>query len=174
MEDNKIFMEQEEYEAYLAAQKQIREARQKETDKQIEAAKKESSDAGINLYEMNRMIIAQNFPHADQEKLNKFYEERFIPWRHMDHNRGIYFMLLNHELHYYTVFIDNDNTDDNTDMFWKELLELFEYIGPIRDIHIDDNGALAIWADWHNDEVVTNLPHCFYLFNYNKGVVKIG
>ena len=86
----------------------------------------------------------------------------------------MYFMLLNHELHYYTVFVDNDSTDDSTDMFWKELLEVFEYVGPIRDIHIDDNGALAIWADWYSDEMATDLPHCFYLFNYSKGVVKIG
>lgn len=162
MGDNKIFMEPEEYEAYLAAQKQLNE-----TTPDEKLLNESESNSGVVLYTMNRSIIAQNFPHADENKIKQF---RSIITKWLEENDANYYMLLNNELHYYTIFkFDPTGTYEH---FNDELIDVFKYVGPIRDIHVDNNGAIAIWADWNCDKDDT-LPHCFYLFNYDKGVVEI-
>ena len=75
-------------------------------------------------------------------------------------------MLLCKELSYNTLFHSVDNCLIEED-FIRELWDVCSYLGPIHDISVDDNDAIAIWAEWEDTGV-----HCFYLFPYDKGVVE--
>jgi hypothetical protein len=74
-------------------------------------------------------------------------------------------MLLCKELSYYTVFHSEDNcliANDFIAELWDVLRGMI-----IRDVSVDTNGVIAIWIDWDD-----GMPHCFYLFPYDKGVVE--
>lgn len=146
-----IFMEQDEYDALLKERKQ----------------KSEKAAAGTSLYECNRMLMAQR-PDLTIEDI-----EAKVPYleKWFEDNPDKYFMLLCNELNYYTVFHQCTMTFGSFTKLAKEVLDLaIKYIGNIKAIEIDTNGAIAIWG-WQRDE--EELPHCFYLFPYGQGVVEV-
>lgn len=157
--DNAIFMEQEEYEKFLEGNADsISESRNsnKSSTNNDDAPK-------MNLYEMNQMLISQ-MPIYQQEEMDKA-EDLIYDWIYNGH-RANYYMLLCKELSYYTLFHSIDNCLIEED-FIRELWDVCSYLGPIHDISVDDNDAIAIWAEWEDAGV-----HCFYLFPYDKGVVE--
>ena len=158
MSDSKaIFMEPEEYEEYLAQQQREQEERK--------AQMAEHPLASMSLYEMNQSVV-NGLPALDEDGKSRAKSE-FFNWisNFLDESNN-YFMLLNHEVRYYTVF-HNRNAKLDIENFWNELLNIFNYVGTIKIMEVDTNGAWSVWADW-NDEGVS---HCFYLFPYDAGVV---
>ena len=117
----------------------------------------------IDLYTMNQNIINQ-LPVYTDEDMDRA-EDTIHDWIYNGH-RANYYMLLCKELSYYTLFHSVDNCLIGED-FIRELWDVCSYLGPIHDISVDDNDAIAIWAEWEDTGV-----HCFYLFPYDKGVVE--
>lgn len=171
MKDNKgaIFMEPEEYEAYLKEQERLVEETQAKAKELAESGSNELTS--VSLYELNQGII-NGMPALSEDGVLK-RAQLFFDW--VAKNNGNYYMLLNNELHYYTIFHNHkyagfpDDDPIDLDDFWSELLDTLKYAGTIKEMEVDTNGAWSIWIDWHDE----GTCHCFYLFPYDGGVVEV-
>lgn len=170
LRDNVILMEQDEYDNYLESHADPIEELGSidapninyDTVGYLAEVKNEVSPS-IDLYTMNQNIINQ-LPVYTDEDMDRA-EDTIHDWIYNGH-RANYYMLLCKELSYYTLFHSIDNCLIEED-FIRELWDICSYLGPIHDISVDDNDAIAIWAEWEDTGV-----HCFYLFPYDKGVVE--
>ena len=156
--NNAVFMEPEEYEAYLREQEEKVKQAQEQLKKQIE----EHEGIKVSLYEMNQNLI-HNMPSLDKSGL-KGAEKKFYKW--LVNNSAEYYMLLCNQQRYYTVF-HNSSSAINEKNYWNELLDVLSYCGDIKLME-EDSGAFSIWATWKNGDT-----DCLYLFPYDQGVVKI-
>lgn len=168
-----IYMEQEEYQEYLAQNEPIEIwqmstpealAEEIETETSEAATGKEDNLAKVSLYELNQQLIAQ-LPEYDEKK---WTDAKLIVADWYNKHKDNYYMLLCHERNYYTLF---DMTRENVigaDLAY-ELQDTIRYVGTVHDISIDTNDMIAVWAKWHDTDDV----HCFYLFPYGQGVVHV-
>lgn len=157
--ENVILMEQDEYNNYLEGRVNL------VGDPNVDCPTEVNNETSpsIDLYTMNQNIINQ-LPVYTDEDMDRA-EDTIHDWIYNGH-RANYYMLLCKELSYYTLFHSVDNCLIEED-FIRELWDVCSYLGPIHDISIDNNDAIAIWAEWEDTGV-----HCFYLFPYDKGVVE--
>lgn len=170
------FMEPEEYEAYLAQKKAEEEAfvtgmcTEEEAKNPPELGKitsTEDKEIQVSLYDLNRQMISQ-MPDMTEEQL-LFARESFKDW--LNHYKDNYYMLLNHELHYFTLFHGKFMDEETYNNLWQELLEVFQSVGHLKMVELDNNDAMAFWSTWDNGE--DELPYCFYFFPYGQGVVEV-
>lgn len=162
--DNVILMEQDEYSDYLEGHADL--VGEPGIDYDTVGYLAEADDVtapSIDLYSMNQTLVGQ-LPVYTDEDMDRA-EDTIHDWIY-DGHRANYYMLLCKELSYYTLFHSVDNCLIEED-FIRELWDVCSYLGPIHDISVDDNDAIAIWAEWEDTGV-----HCFYLFPYDKGVVE--
>ncbi len=115
---------------------------------------------GMNLYEMNKSIVAQ-LPDikkkdliAGKEKINMIAQE------------GTYFMLLCNELKYYTVFRICSNETEKIEDVVIDCIKCFG--ATIKSIDSVEGNALEIWIQ--KDEEA----YAMYFFNYDGGVEVCG
>ena len=156
--DNAIFMEQEEYEKFLEGHVDP----MGEPGVCSESGTNNDDAPKVSLYEMNQMLVSQ-MPAYDAEQMERA-DDIIYDWTY-NGNKANYYMLLCKELSYYTVFHSEDNCLIAND-FITELWDVLQGM-TIRDVSVDTNGVIAIWIDWDD-----GMPHCFYLFPYDKGVVE--
>lgn len=83
-------------------------------------------------------------------------------------NKDTFYMLLCNECNYYTLFDMTRESAIGADLAY-EVQDTVRYIGTVHDISIDTNGMIAVWAKWRD----TDNIHCFYLFPYGQGVVHV-
>lgn len=180
-----IYMEQEEYQEYLA-QKEPIEVWQMSTPDDLSAEAEAENDtftaaattveeeivvrdaedrvAEVSLYELNQQLIAQ-MPEYDDKK---WTDAKLIIADWYNNHKDNYYMLLCNERNYYTLF---DMTRENAigaDLAY-EIQDTIRYVGSVHDISVDTNNMIAVWAKWHD----TDNIHCFYLFPYGQGVVHV-
>lgn len=149
-------MEPEEYEEFC---------KKKSLDDDIPVA--EAPTPKLSLYVCNQMVMAQKPDMTKEEILST--KSLLEQW--FEDNPDEYFMLLNNELHYYTVFHQVTATFGSYAKMVNELLDvLIDDIKNIKTIEVDTNGALAIWSGGWEDE---GVPHCFYFFPYGRGVIEV-
>lgn len=119
-------------------------------------------DSGLDLYSLNKMIIKdmKNYSKEDILEAKKLVKE-FISKDDLSHA----YMLLCHELRYYTVFLkDKEHYQDKMeDVF----IECIENLGTIKSISLSDDMAIEVWFVHHE----TEEPFVAYLFNYDEGVI---
>lgn len=168
-----IYMEQEEYQEYLAQNEPIEVwqmstpealAEEIETETSEAVTDKKDSLAKVSLYELNQQLISQ-MPQYDEKK---WTDAKLIIADWYKNHKDNYYMFLCHECSYYTLF---DMTRENAigaDLAY-EVQDTIRYIGPVHDVSIDTNDAIAVWAEWYD----TGNIHCFYLFPYGQGVVHV-
>lgn len=145
-----IFMEQDEYQEYLKNKNQ-----KKDESKPV---------AQVNLYQLNQDIMS-NQPALSEDGVRKGQLE-FFDWISKLPDNPKFYMLLCHELNYYTVFHINDTATKED--FWNELYDIAKELGTLKAMEID-SGCFSIWVDWPQD----NISHLFYLFPYDRGVVEV-
>ena len=74
-------------------------------------------------------------------------------------------MLLNNEMKYYTVF--ETGCEDGDATFVQEVMNLLKYFDNVKSIElVNDDTAVEIWATLNGE------LGAFYLFDYNKGVIR--
>ena len=78
-------------------------------------------------------------------------------------------MLLNNELHYYTVFmVGLFNPPKENGPVQREITTCLFKIGDIKSVELtEDKKAIEIWVTGDD-----NTSHVFYLFPYDAGVIK--
>lgn len=181
---NAIYMEPEEYEAYLKEQ----EEQQEKLKAYYESLKEGNNNVdGPSLYELNQQIIGK-MPALDGDGVRDC-SGKILKW--LDANPDSYYMLLCNELSYYTLFhvtsakkihdgllISRGAMRDLT----SEILDIIEHLGDVRVIEEDNNGAISVWSSFKpahyealSDEAKeeADIVHCFYLFPYGRGVVEV-
>ena len=148
--DKEIFMEQDEYQEYLKNKNQ----------------KKDESEpvAQVSLYQLNQDIMS-NQPALSGDGVRKGQLE-FFDWISKLPDDPKFYMLLCHELNYYTLFHINDTA--TREDFWNEFYDIAKELGTLKAMEID-SGCFSIWVDWPQD----NISHLFYLFPYDRGVVEV-
>lgn len=155
-----IFMEQDEYNAYLEKQEELKQQNQ------------ESTVGSTTLYELNKSAIRSLKKMTNMEINNAL--EKVKDWYHsLIDEDGVppqYFMFLEREHNYYTLFVDtktNLNCDDAFIRELKDLLMNWYADKDVRAIDVDQaSSAIEIWAMWDNEPTVA------YLFPYDKGVIE--
>lgn len=117
----------------------------------------------MNLYDLNQAIIAK-MPELTKERKEEAFQ--LIETFEME-TAAMYYMLLNNDEHYYTVFIRNPVGVTNYHTLADGIFECASSIGKIKtvDKFIDETGTrIEIWI---NDK-------CYILFPYDFGVVTYG
>lgn len=116
----------------------------------------------MNLYEFNQMAYSKVPAMKDNvvQTIIKDYLEKYP---------SQFYLMLNHDIHYYTVFHveDKENVILNKQVFiiWK----LIHDLGEIVDVIInDDNNMLEIWIRQEDGKVLM-----FGFFDYTRGVVEL-
>ena len=148
--DKEIFMEQDEYQEYLKNKNQ-----KKDESKPV---------AQVSLYQLNQDIMS-NYPALSEDGVRKGQLE-FFDWISKLPDNPKFYMLLCHELNYYTLFHINDTA--TREDFWNEFYDIAKELGTLKAMEID-SGCFSIWVDWPQD----NISHLFYLFPYDRGVVEV-
>ena len=152
-----VFLEEEEYKEFLENNSNLAVS--------DNAPMVEGSGPQISLYDLNRNMIFQ-LGALTKEKVQES-KEILRAWLNKQEFDSHYMFLCNHQA-YYTVF-DCSKSSASVDGFITSFLDLLEDFAQIFDIAEDTNGAIAVWANWDDDE----LPDCYYLFPYGKGVVIV-
>lgn len=154
--ENGIFLEAEEYKEFVESNTNLAE--------QVKEEVLNGDGPKVSLYEMNRQLIAQMKPYgADEMETAKTL---LAEWT--TKNVDTYYMFLCHDVRYFTLF-DFTRHGAVFGEFIDEFFEVLKDFNQIFDISIDTNGVIAVWANWEDDE----LPYCFYLFPYGKGVIRV-
>lgn len=87
---------------------------------------------------------------------------------------NIYYMLLNNDLHYYTIFNwvyvdsrDGVSVSDSEDVV-REIFSIVKDLGTLKSIELNSDGAWEFWIT--SPDATTNA---YYLFDYTRGVIEI-
>ena len=111
-------------------------------------------DIGLTEYQLNQMVVKQLPDYTNLYKAKKII-------RDFTHKQGQVFMLLCHELRYYTVlYLEKEGYDKIEDI----VIECLQGMGTIKDISKED-GAIGCWVLTPEDDEA----HMFFLFNYDGG-----
>ena len=116
----------------------------------------------MNMYEMNKVGYA-GLPEMTVEEV-----KNSIPLirKYLSDNSGKYYMLLNNESKYYTVFAFTDESRFK-DMA-QEIISIVLPLGQIKSIELSNDGmAVEFWIMYDGECRV------FYLFNYDRGVIEV-
>lgn len=117
----------------------------------------------MTLYELNQAGYASLPELTDSQKEEaKQTIERYI--NHYGAHAIEYFMLLNNDLHYYTVF---SWISDDFHNLSNEVMNIAEDLGQIKSVEANDNDVIEFWI---TGEEGTNM---YVFFNYTQGVVEV-
>lgn len=120
----------------------------------------EGSDISMDLYNMNKQIIAQLPTLTDDELNEKKYS---IDALNAKYNNE-YYMLYGKEISYFTLFKIIE-----PQYFSYEVIECLKNVGDIKAIDLtEDKDAVEAWV--MTDDEAT----CLYLFPYDLGIVQVG
>ena len=120
----------------------------------------ENKGISIDLYSLNKNIMNQMKPINEQE-INELKNSVNALSEY-----GMYFMLLCKDYNYYTIFHKNFPSIISTDSFANMVIILCQELGDIIGWENTDQGAIEVWIKI-NDEA-----YCFYLFQYDAGIVE--
>lgn len=120
----------------------------------------EQIEVGQNAYSMAKAIAAQASVLTEGQIDGK---KRLIK-TYLQNHTNKYFMLLVKDISYYTLFVVNNDSDENIS---DVIIECLSNIGGIIDIDNDDTGAIEVWVKDPEGEA-----HIGYLFPYDEGVIE--
>ena len=117
------------------------------------------NNTGTSLYDINKMLIAGMPDYTPEDIIDsKKTIRKFI-----DENPANVYMLLCHDLRYYTIFLKNKQYEENME---DVVIECLEYFGSIKSIdYNEESRAMELWFTYEEE------PHVAYLFGYDEGVV---
>lgn len=105
----------------------------------------------------DKMPPLKNFKQAEKDIMEYLVQ-----------NPSKYYMLLNNDTHYYTMFVLKD--DVNRKKMLQEVIDISRSLGNIKDIVMPEKigQGLEIWIDIEGFGALM-----FLLFNYSQGVIEI-
>jgi len=128
----------------------------------------------VTLYEMNQAGYA-SLPKMAKSAISAA-EDKVADWIQAslsEHGgENIYFMLLNNDLHYYTLFnwralSPKEGGGDSEDVV-REIFSIVKSLGTLKAIEKNNNDAWEFWITKPNA-----TTDAYYLFDYTKGVIEV-
>ena len=118
------------------------------------------------LYELNQDIMQQTAPPPMSEEEINSKQEKIEDWFNWQIDG--YAMLLCHEKRDYTVFHLYEKQNPNPPAIAvKELIECLNNRGEIISLDETKDKAWEIWLK------INSQYYCYYLFNYDNGVIEV-
>lgn len=118
----------------------------------------------MTIYELNQINYGKLPPLNDTELA--VADQTIIDF--LNWHRANYYMLLNHELKYFTLF--HQESPQFRHVTRDNILAILQELGEIKSIEkTSDEMALECWVTFNNDPEDT---HAFVLFDYDRGVVE--
>lgn len=118
----------------------------------------------MTIYELNQANYGK-LPALDEVDLI-VADQTFADF--FNYHRANYYMLLNHELHYFTLF--HQESPQFRHITRENVLAILQQLGEIKSIEkTDDKMGVECWVTMNNDPEDT---HMFLLFDYDRGVVE--
>jgi hypothetical protein len=125
----------------------------------------EEENPEMTLYEANKQLFA-GAPQFDVAQLER--AEETINEYGSAHN-NIHYMLLGHDIRYYTIFSQNLNI--TSEKLGHAVIDCLENIGQIKEIVLDEEtDAIECWVTTYQEKETIVL----YLFPYDTGIVYYG
>ncbi len=120
----------------------------------------EEMNVHMNLYDMNKQIIAQ-LPDLIDTTDSIAAIDAFVAETH-----NMHYMLYGKEISYFTIF---QRCFDLTETVGEAVVDCLKNVGTLKSIDITpDKDAFEIWV------VADDEATCLYLFPYDSGIVKVG
>lgn len=127
-------------------------------DSQWNEFQMENSGIKMELYDMNKQIIAQLPDLADWDRVEEVVNTFDTNWQ------NTYYMMYGKEISYFTVFKIKEPNG-----FGREFIDVVKNVGIIKSIDLTEAAdAIEIWVIYNNE------PTCLYLFPYDMGIVQVG
>ena len=130
----------------------------------------------MTLYEMNQMGYA-NLPKMAKSEVETM-KSKISDWLteilHIyDSETNIYFMLLNNESHYYTIFnwraLAAEDGGGDSEGLIREIFSIIKDLGTLKSIEPTETGDA--WEFWiTGQDAVTRM---YLLFDYTRGVIEV-
>lgn len=118
----------------------------------------ENSGIEMDLYDMNKQIIAQLPDLTDWDRVEQLFNDFHANWR----NR--YYMMYGKEISYFTVF-----NIVEPHLFGSVVMDCIPNVGVVKAIDLTEAAdAVEIWVIYKDE------PTCLYLFPYDMGIVEVG
>lgn len=126
-----------------------------------------TSGVDVNLYELNQQIISQRDPLTREKLFNKENVALLEAFQVKTDNK--YYMFLCNELKSYTIFARGCKCKEQAlHNFADEVLDLIADYGAVYAVGLtEDKVAIEIWIKAETDK----MPHAYYLFPYDMGVI---
>lgn len=122
---------------------------------------KAKNGANVTLYELNQIAIT-SLPALTKEQIAEKKEIIKTYLNPIDHE---YYMLLNNELKYYTLFeigLDLPIFSAPED----EIMDCLLALGDLKDVYLNEQNAVECWVTKENQS------YLYLLFEYDEGVIK--
>lgn len=130
-----------------------------------EEAPKTTTISGISLYDLNKQLVKQAGPLSAEQITEKC--KAIIDLDRVFNNT--FYLLYGQELHYFTVFMKDCETQES---FAEAVIDCLYNIGTIYSIEpAEDKLAIEIWVA---SETLSDDTTCLYLFPYDSGIVPFG
>lgn len=124
----------------------------------------ENDGIHVSLYDMNKQIVSQ-LPVLNEEGL-KEAKQIIRDYVYSENHQDDYYMLLCHELKYFTVFV-NDMECGLDEVIDKTIIDCLSSVGEIKSIEpTEDEEAIEIWIT-----IPEGDTYVMYFFDYGRGVV---
>lgn len=118
----------------------------------------------MTLYELNKAGYL-SLPTLNELELYS-YQQKVLEF--INDKKAKYFMLLNHDIRYFTLF-SHINEDKDNKYVAKEVMDIARSLGDIKSIELsNDTNAIEFWIVDYTGEC--NL---YIFFNYDQGVIEI-
>lgn len=126
-------------------------------------------DSGMTLYEFNKTAMATQEPMTEG-KVKEALEGILAPY--IKETGGKYYMLLNNENHYYTLWdmVSRKLDPQFSERAAADIIDvILSTVGCLYSVARDENGAIEIWVKNYSD----NELYVYYFFNYDEGVIVL-
>lgn len=123
--------------------------------------KPEEGGLKISLMELNSLLV-DKLPVLEDLKKSKRLIKKYV------NKHSNYYMLLNNDLHYYTVFhIDTNSEEKIADV----VIECLQSLGEIKSIDKNAGGVIECWITLREPHEATYNSYPLYFFDYTEGVI---
>ena len=118
----------------------------------------ENSGIEMDLYDMNKQIIAQLPDLTDWDRVEQLFNDFHTSWNNK------YYMMYGKEISYFTVFKIVE-----PHLFGSVVMDCIPNVGIVKAIDLTETAdAVEIWVMYEDE------PTCLYLFPYDMGIVEVG
>lgn len=116
----------------------------------------------MKMYDLNKVGYS-SLPNYNDSDIDN---AKYIIRKYLTYHPSSYYMLLNNENHYYTLFTFTDGY--KFAKLTDEIINIARELGSIKSIETSEDGnAIEFWIMYEGEVCV------FYLFDYARGVIEI-